>query len=542
MPKIKCILESHHKIPIPILEILVGNLPQVSSTIKEVVEEVVEEPKEETDGWDKDWSWGAEEDSTSNRTELTTRSPSPNILSKDYLISSSGDGRTLVLAYRTKFIVVQVNSEGEYSAIGQNLGSSGELITSVLCLPLFVPSTRSTQNYVMCGYNTGWIRVFSESGVLLTEQQLETTPVLTIKMRTPPPTFKVPAHSQLKEDEDITILFEGNRVVSIDGQSLWLVLRVCDGQRESGIDASRMHTAFQYKKWELQHQDQVIQGPSPTHSWIPKFSNSNTTLTHALLDASTRYIAVGAYPMLSYYATADSSSSLSAASMATYVMSRVTSPVFSFAKSWWGSSANNTANQKRAGTPYVPNIPHPPTNIEPATPIPAVLVANDSFRQINQIYMGPPSTSSQRHTLAATSDALGRVILWDVLEGEMIRMWKGVRDATCGWVEVFEHELYQQPLPSGVPKVLQFLVIHSSKRGILKIFQMRHGKQVGAFHVGPGWQLISCAREPLGSSMVSIDRRKKAKGTERCEYGLLSNCLLVGPDGDVRKIKVTLKA
>lgn len=76
-------------------------------------------------------------------------------------------------------------------------------------------------------------------------------------MRTPPPTFKVPAHSQLKEDEDITILFEGNRVVSIDGQSLWLVLRVCDGQRESGIDASRMHTAFQYKKWELQHQDQV---------------------------------------------------------------------------------------------------------------------------------------------------------------------------------------------------------------------------------------------------------------------------------------------
>ncbi|CEG81763.1 hypothetical protein RMATCC62417_15922 [Rhizopus microsporus] len=125
MPKIKCILESHHKIPIPILEILVGNLPQVSSTIKEVVEEVVEEPKEETDGWDKDWSWGAEEDSTSNRTELTTRSPSPNILSKDYLISSSGDGRTLVLAYRTKFIVVQVNSEGEYSAIGQNLGSSG---------------------------------------------------------------------------------------------------------------------------------------------------------------------------------------------------------------------------------------------------------------------------------------------------------------------------------------------------------------------------------------------------------------------------------
>lgn len=91
----------------------------------------------------------------------------------------------------------------------------------------------------------------------MTEQQLETTPVLSIKMRTPPPVFKVPSQSVFKEDEDITILFEGKKVVSIDGQSLWLVLRVCDGQRESGIDTSRMHTAFQYKKWDLHHQDQV---------------------------------------------------------------------------------------------------------------------------------------------------------------------------------------------------------------------------------------------------------------------------------------------
>lgn len=93
--------------------------------------------------------------------------------------------------------------------------------------------------------------------MLLTEQQLETTPVLTIKVRTPPPVFKVANRLNLNEDEDITILFSGNRVVSIDGQSLWMVLRVCDGQRESGIDASRMHTAFTYKKWDLQHQDEV---------------------------------------------------------------------------------------------------------------------------------------------------------------------------------------------------------------------------------------------------------------------------------------------
>lgn len=105
--------------------------------------------------------------------------------------------------------------------------------------------------FVMAGYSTGWLRVFSEvkdqsgyklhelticvmqTGTLLTAQLLEPAPILSIKMRTPPPIYKTVAHGC--DDEEITILFEGNRVVSIDGQSLWMVLRVCDGQRESGI-------------------------------------------------------------------------------------------------------------------------------------------------------------------------------------------------------------------------------------------------------------------------------------------------------------------
>lgn len=367
-----------------------------------------------------------------------------------------------------------------------------------------------------------------------------------MKVRTPPPVAKVSHGQMLTEDEDITILFRGNRVVSIDGQSLWMVLRVCDGQRESGIDTSRMHTAFTYKKWDLQHQteikDIVSLGPSPTYTMTPFLDPTNTTTTDALVlsrDATSRYIAVGSQPMLSYYATSESSRPLmSPASMASYVVSRVTSPVFSFAKSWWGGSTNPT-NRSSSPTPYVPDMHRPPSHIEPATPIPSILSVNDSLRHINTISICPPSTSAQRQTLAATSDALGRVILWDVLQGEMIRMWKGVRDAVCGWVEVFEHELYGVESTFDPPKVLLFLVIYTSKRGYLKIFQMRHGNQVGVFHVGSGWQLVPCAREPLGSSMVSAERRKSS--ADKNEYGGLSNCLMVGPDGEVRKLKIVLK-
>lgn len=55
--------------------------------------------------------------------DIITRSPSPNIpISDSYLISSSAGGRSLVLAYKTKFVMVQLNNEGEYSALGQGSG------------------------------------------------------------------------------------------------------------------------------------------------------------------------------------------------------------------------------------------------------------------------------------------------------------------------------------------------------------------------------------------------------------------------------------
>jgi hypothetical protein len=79
-----------------------------------------------------------------------------------------------------------------------------------------------------------------QNGVLLTSQILEQAPILRIKMRTPPAIMKTNTRKLIDEDEEITILYHNSKVVSIDGQSLWMVLRVCDGQRESGIGKSRL--------------------------------------------------------------------------------------------------------------------------------------------------------------------------------------------------------------------------------------------------------------------------------------------------------------
>ena len=247
--------------------------------------------------------------------------------------------------------------------------------------------------------------------------------------------------------------------------------------------------------------------------------------------------------MLCYYATTDSSRPLmSAVSMASYVVSRVATPVFSFAKSWWSGGGNDT-NSSSSPAPYVPDMHAPPSNIEPATPIPVVLTLEDPDRRITSISVAPASTSSQRSTLAATTDLLGRVILWDLQSGEMIRMWKGIRDAVCGWVEVSEdnsNELSsnQRTRPA---RISLFLVIYSERRGLLLVFHMRHGAKVGIFRIGQGWRLVPCGREPLGSSMVSADRRRAAMRKDEGECGCLSKCLLIGPDGEVRNIQIVPK-
>ncbi|KAI7866882.1 Rab3 GTPase-activating protein regulatory subunit N-terminus-domain-containing protein [Spinellus fusiger] len=461
---------------------------------------------------------------------------------ESYLVSASPSGRHLVLAYKTKFVTVEANpGEGEYSATGQGSGCDAvdETITAILCLPRFVPSLRKrlcvcvcvcvdcSEMYVMVGYSTGWLRIFSETGTLVTAQLLEIAPLLSIKMRTPPPIFKVvPSKDTNEEDEEITLLFGSNTVVSIDGQSLWTGLRA--SERDLSYDGTR---AFSYKKWTFQQQqdvrDVVSLGPCQGH---PLDQPLLTTRVFSS-SATARFLAVGTEPMLSFYATQDTVRPLmSAMSMATYMVSRVV-PMFSYARSWWPSSTPGSG----------PSLSHPP--IEPALPIPCPLFFSDACRHMTQISVSPVVSNSQHHALAVTSDVLGRVILWDVEAVEMVRMWKGVRDATCGWIEVTQDTLphtedgeRERPL-----RVLLFLVMYSTRRGSLKIVQMRHGRQVGFFHLGPGWHLVQCGGEPLGSSMVSIERRRMAMEEEQSECGGLAKCILIGPGGEVRNIVITLQ-
>lgn len=145
-------------------------------------------------------------------------------------------------------------------------------------------------------------------------------------------------------------------------------------------------------------------------------------------------------------------------------------------------------------------------------------------------------------------------MLLDVEEGEIVRMFKGVRGAVCGWVEVLEEDLQRKQIkmedddtdieaPATTHKrVLLFLVIHSPRRGILEVYHMRHARRVGFFHVGIGWRLVACGGEPLGSAYVGTERRRTAARLAEEKGGKkalgLAKCLLVGPNGEIRRVEI----
>ncbi|KAK5815835.1 Rab3 GTPase-activating protein regulatory subunit N-terminus-domain-containing protein, partial [Linnemannia elongata] len=384
-----------------------------------------------------------------------------------------------------------------------------------------------SQVYIVLGYKSGMIRIFNE---------LHHTPVVSIKARIG--TGRVPG----SDEDEMTILHEGGKVVCIEGESLWVVLRLSNGSSRVTVQATQTPT-FAYKKWSLQNQDLMVDVVS---------CGSSSMYTS---QATERFLSVGSKPMIAFYASSSSSRPLfSATSLATQMAARVTSAVFGFAKSIWGSSPRPGIQEGTAG-PYGTIYP---SAMAPATEVPAVLWLSDSQRCIRHVSLAPPPPRGTCYhspsKLAAMTDSLGRVLLVDLEECEIIRMWKGLRGARCGWLQ--EERIVKTGRGTGDSgdtvgltkrHLVLYLVIYAPKRGTVEIYPARQGKRAGLLQVGLGWKVCTTFTTPIGKPAV-LDRIKGATlgSGARDSSGVvpsisasqhdLAQCFLVGPTGEVKRV------
>ena len=135
---------------------------------------------------------------------------------------------------------------------------------------------------------------------------------------------------------------------------------------------------------------------------------------------------------------------------------------------------NNEINLTRKGSigtvedNWDPALPFPTINRTPIGLYAGVEI-HDHPRQITHCTIDPNGN------LAALTDTLGRVSLIDLTTKQIIRMFKGYREACCHWLQV--------PRIGTLLGPRLFLLIHSRQRCVVEVWQMTHGSRYAIIFV-----------------------------------------------------------
>ncbi|KAJ3169908.1 Rab3 GTPase-activating protein non-catalytic subunit [Geranomyces variabilis] len=464
-------------------------------------------------GWDVtgaegEWDWEVDA-----ATAAASRRPASIVCP---FMSLSHDAQYLVCGTARTFLVLK-NVEDEYLPASAVVKFDDDKqvrddITAMLCLPLFVPSTvrsrpASISLLIVVGFRSGCFKIYDETGSVCMSHLLNPSSIISIKLRAVSAVSLVVGAEP--DADEVLIVHDDKTAVSIDGPSLWMAVKVVAGHREIGEYTEQ--PSLTYSKWTFSQQreikDLVSFGPAGATVIAPAAFNP-TSGTFAETRQSARFIGVGR-PMITFYGTSVSRQSYSLKNVASKVSQAVTSAVFSFAKTVWTHTPSSLTG---ATTPHHTAPPAAEAAVPPPILVPPICTLSDPQRRVLTITLSPACPHTGKTPLAALTDNLGRVLLVDVEEGEIIRIWKGMRDAQCAWQQVWSEE---------TGRVQLMLVIYTA-RGVLEVFRVRHGPRVSAVFVGQDMRLVQTAVGVLGAA-----------------YGgstalMLASCLLISPTGVVR--------
>uniref|UniRef100_A0A671VQM2 RAB3 GTPase activating protein subunit 2 (non-catalytic) n=1 Tax=Sparus aurata TaxID=8175 RepID=A0A671VQM2_SPAAU len=446
--------------------------------------------------WDtSDWesAWDSGDNKEEEVEEVTTVQSAPWL--QDCVVSLSPCSDLLVLAHDQKAAFLSAKWRSVDS--GREEMTLAVSWTGTLSNDEGSSTGRPDWTCVVVGFTSGYVRFYTENGVLLLAQLLHEDPVLRLKCRT----YEIPRHPGVTEQhEELSILYPA-ALVTIDGFSLFQSLRACRNQvaraAAAGSDVIQP-PPLAYKKWGLQDMETIVDHSSVGIMTLCVFDQMRNASILGGFNASVKgsppamcqYVTVGGGPYTGFYYAVEGSSQPLLSHVALAVASKLTSALFSAASGWLGWHKNK--NEEEAVQKHKPKV-------EPATPLGIRFGLPDSRRHGESICLSPCNT------LAGVTDDFGRVTLLDLARGICIRMWKGYRDAQLGWLQVPEERGDREFSPSSAlpRRHALFLVIYAPRRGILEVWAMQQGPRVGAFTVGKHCRLLYAGYRLMGVNSVT---------------------------------------
>ncbi|CAG5127370.1 unnamed protein product, partial [Candidula unifasciata] len=495
-------------------------------------------PETETDGdtdnWDQDWGFDDQEATTEEESESTDaggHEDHKNWL-QSCLVSLSPTNDVIAIAHEHRICVLaqkwDPKKKGE--EIDSNLTTiweatlgvdERETITALLCLPL-ASQKRSTQGgpdwtCIFVGFSSGYVRMYSQNGVLLLSQLLHLERIEKFKCRT----YSPPRFLGMAETHDELLIMYTKAIVSIDGFSLIQSLRACCNQvaraTASGTENLLQPPPLVYKKWSLGDQEKVSDYVSCGVVCANPFDQLKAASLLGGFKATVKtsppamsvFMTTGTGPYVGFFYAVEGFTQPILSEVAIAMANKIKSALITAASGWLGFGAKGKEEKEK--------LP----KIEPAVLLPLRYGLPDKRRSGEVIML------SSCNNYAATTDSFGRVILIDVQRGIAVRMWKGYRDAQLGWLEVKEENV-EPGRNSDHYRIAQFLIIYAPRRGILEVWLSAHGPRVAAFNVSKYCRLLCPCYGMMGLNNVTC------RGTKSRAF----QCALIDPDGVIKTVDI----
>ncbi|KAI9353355.1 Rab3 GTPase-activating protein regulatory subunit N-terminus-domain-containing protein [Zopfochytrium polystomum] len=306
--------------------------------------------------------------------------------------------------------------------------------------------------------------------------------------------------------EELVVLYDDSTVSILDGNSLASYFTYC---RKFGTSSHPIHLRTLKLESPGPIFDVVSLGPAAR--WGADVKASSAVVGNSIPEAhrvSTRLCTAGKSPMLSFYTLKDSGGTLFSLSG---LVANTSSAMSVIAKTIWnGVSANpGVSVDSTASGSAVPA----PKAVQP------IMSLSDNNRSITKLLAAPPHPQLSYRNLAASLDTLGRILLIDLENGDIVRIIKGVRNAQIGWLQARGD--FATPSDESI---FLFLCVYSP-RGVLEIISMRHGDRVVALNVGREMILVQSNPAALGALYSTFERP-------------LASCWLVSPQNQVKEIRI----
>ncbi|KAL3211750.1 hypothetical protein MRX96_008449 [Rhipicephalus microplus] len=354
--------------------------------------------------------------------------------------------------------------------------SNSDAVTSMLCLPMS-SQKRSYQGgpdwtCIVVGFKSGYV---PHDGRLLLNQMLHEEPVLSLKCQTYVPR----RFSGFGEQQDEVRVTYPHAVVCLEGFGLFQTLRACRNQLARGGTGNQAPAVtpppLSYKKWgpqDMRHvrdceavgtvaprlfDQMVTESIRKAHGGTVRFSAA----------ASSLMCVTGSDPFVGFYYAKEGFVQPHLADVAVAVASRVKTFL---TDSLLGKLTKTQQEEVKA----------PP--VEPATAVPMRCGIFDKHR------------NGMRNTAT--------------------RIWKGYRDAECGWVEVEDSS--PDTAINGVPRRTQFLIVYAPRWGLIEVWCPHQSSRVAAFEVGKGGRLLYNNYTLMGLNNVLV--KTVRPNTYQCCY------------------------